>query len=111
MSYEIKESDWKLFRRFHPIAWERFCQQVIEEVNRATSNCTGDYHKRYLEIFDLLLERNEKLAEAFDDIRRSRAIILVTNIKESNLLTDEEFSQFSPETQEAVERLIEIRRM
>jgi hypothetical protein len=31
--------------------------------------------------------------------------------KESNLLTDEEFSQFSPETQEAVERLIEIRRM
>jgi hypothetical protein len=61
MSYEIKESDWKLFRRFHPIALERFCQQVIEEVNRATSNCTGDYHQRYLEIFDLLLERNEKL--------------------------------------------------
>src|SRR5258705_10649017 len=111
MPHEIKESDWKLFRRFHVVALERFCQQGIEEVNRATSNCTGDYHKRYLEIFDLLLERNENMADAFDDIRRSRAIILLTNLKESNLLTDEEFLLFSPETQEAVERLIEIRRM
>ena len=41
MPLEIKESDWKLFRRLHPVALERFCRQVIEEINQATSNCSG----------------------------------------------------------------------
>ena len=48
---------------------------------------------------------------AFDDIRRSRAIMLLTNIKESDLLTEEEFSQFSQETRESVEVILGIRRM
>src|ERR1700730_7202986 len=98
MVREIKESDWKLFRRLHAVAVERFCQQVIEEINRATSNCTEDYHKRYLEVFNLMMDRNEEMARAFDDPRRSTAFFLLANIKASDLLTDEEFSQFSPET-------------
>ena len=110
MAREIKESDWKLFRRLHKVALERFCQRVIEEINHATSNCTEDYHKRYLEVFDLIMDRNEKMAWAFDDIRRSRAIILLTNIRKSDLLTEEEFSQFSPETRESVEVILGIRR-
>jgi hypothetical protein len=111
MVREIKESDWKLFRRLHPVALERFCEQVIEEINQATSDCSGDYHKRYLEVFNLIMNRNEEMARAFDDMRRSMAIILLTNIKEGGLLTDEEFSEFSPETRASVETLIEIRRM
>lgn len=56
------------------------------------------------------MDRNEKMGWAFDDMRRSKAIILLANIKESGLLTDEEFSQFSPETRENVEVIIKIRR-
>jgi len=37
MSLDIKESDWKLFRRLHPVALERFCKQVIEEIIAANS--------------------------------------------------------------------------
>lgn len=110
MFREIKETDWKLFRRLHPVALERFCKQVIEEVNHATSDCTENYHKRYLEVFRLIMDRNEKMAWAFDDIRRSRAILLIANIKESQLLTEEEFSQFSQETRERVEVIITMRR-
>lgn len=110
MVREIKESDWKLFRRFHPIALERFCKQVIEEINHDTSNCTEDYHKHYLELFRLIMNRNEEMGRAFDDVRRSKAFILLANIRESQLLTDEEFSQFSPETREAIEVILEIRR-
>jgi hypothetical protein len=111
MAREIKESDWKLLRRLHAVALERFCQRVIDEINRATSNCTEDYHKRYLEVFDLIMDHNEKMAWAFDDMRRSKAIILLANIKESNLLTEEEFSEFSPETREGVEVILRVRRM
>jgi len=110
MPLEIKESDWKLFRRLHPVALERFCKQVIEEINQATSNCRGDYHKRYLEVFNLIMNRNEEMARAFDDVRRSTAIVLLTNIRKGGLLTDEEFSQFSPETRSRVESILEVRR-
>jgi hypothetical protein len=110
MLREIKESDWKLFRRLHEVALERFCQRVIEEINQATSNCSEDYHKRYLEVFTLIMDRNEQMARAFDDTRRSTAIVLLSNMMETDLLTDEEFSLFSSETRALVESILEIRR-
>jgi len=110
MPREIKESDWKLFRRLHPVALERFCKQVIEEINQATSEVTENYHDRYLEVFRLIRDRNEEMGWAFNDVRRSKGIILLANIKESGLLTEEEFLQFSPETREGVEVIIKVRR-
>lgn len=110
MPSEIKESDWKIFRRLHPVALERFCRQVIEEVNQVTSEVTENFHERYVEVFRFIMDRNEEMARAFDDMRRSKAFILLTNIRESKLLTDEEFQEFSPEAREAVESIIEIRR-
>ena len=107
---EIKESDWKLFRRLHEVALERFCQRVIAEINQATSNCAGDYHKRYLEVYRLIRERDKEMALAFNDMRRSTAFFLLANIRGSDLLTDEEFSQFSLETREAIEVILGIRR-
>ena len=110
MPREIKESDWKVFRRLHQVALERFCQRVIEEINDATSNCSEHYHERYLEVFDLIMDRNEKMARAFDDMSRSRAFLLLANIRQSQLLTDEEFSEFSVEAREAVASIFKIRR-
>jgi hypothetical protein len=109
MPREIKESDWKLFRRLHTVALERFCQRAIEEINQATSKTTENFHERYLEVFHLIMDRNEEMARAFDDMRRSMAFILLANIKESQLLTDEEFLEFSSEAREAIEAILEIR--
>ena len=100
-----------MFRRLHPVALERFCQQVIEEINQATCDCSRDYHKRYLEVFSLIMKRDEQMGRAFNDVRRSTAIILLTNIREAGLLTDEEFSQFSAETRAGVDSILEVRRM
>ena len=110
MVRQISESDWKLFRRLHPVALERFCQAVIEEINQATSDCRGDYHKRYLEVFSLIMNRDEQMGRAFNDVRRSKAIILLTNIREAGLLTDDEFSQFSAETRAGIESILNVRR-
>ena len=111
MTHDIKESDWKLFRRLHSVALERYCKQVIEEINQATSDCRGDYHKRYLEVFSLIMKRDEQMGRAFNDVRRSTAIILLTNIREAGLLTDDEFSEFSAETRAGVDSILEVRRM
>src|SRR6266550_4058537 len=101
MGREIKDSDWKIFRRLHPVALDRFCRRVIEEINHATSNCDENYHERHLEVSRLIMDRNDEMARAFDDLRRSNTFILLANIRESQLLTDEEFSEFSSEAREA----------
>ena len=39
---DIKESDWKVFRRLNSVALERYCQRVLEEVKLATA-CNDSY--------------------------------------------------------------------
>ena len=109
MVYEIKEADWKLLRRLHRVALERFCRRAIEEISAATSDRSGDYHSRFLEVFALVNERNRGLARTFDDLRRSNATLLLAGMMEERLLSEEEFSQFGPETRNSVEALLRLR--
>jgi hypothetical protein len=106
----IKESDWKLFRKLHAISLERFCQRIIQELNDVTSRCVDNYHDCYLNVYSLLRKRDREMAHMFDDPRRSNALDLLTNIMDHQLLTADEFSQFSLETRETVKSWLEARR-
>lgn len=106
---DIKESDWKVFRRLHSIALERYCQHVLEEVRLAAA-CQASYHDCYLKVYRLIRARDKTMAYAFDDPRRSTAFALLANIIHEGLLTDEELKQFSYEAQEHIEEIKRIRR-
>jgi hypothetical protein len=110
MAIQIKESDWKLFRQLHPVALERFCERVLAEVRAATAETGDGYHVRYLRIFDLMRDRDKTIARAFNDPRRSNALILLANIKREGLLTEAELARFSPETREAIRVIEDVRR-
>ena len=83
---DIKESDWKVFRRLHSIALERYCQRVLAEVKHATT-CNDSYHDCYLKLFRLLRDRDKTLARCFNDLRRSTALLQLLIIIEEGLLT------------------------
>jgi hypothetical protein len=110
MPAQIKESDWKTFRKLHSVALERFCRRVLVEIERINSDYAKSSHQRYLDIFDLIQRRNREIAEAFDDFRRSTAVIQLAKIQAHDLLTEEEFSRFSEETRSTVEFLVGLRR-
>jgi hypothetical protein len=105
---DIKESDWKVFRRLHSIALERYCQRVLEEVRLAAA-CQASYHDCYLKVYRLIRARDKTMAYAFDDPRRSTAFALLANIIHEGLLTDEELKQFSYEAQEHIEGIKRMR--
>jgi hypothetical protein len=63
---DIRESDWKVFRRLHSIALERYCQRILEEV-RLTAACNDSYHDCYLKVFRLIRDRDKTMAAAFDN--------------------------------------------
>lgn len=106
---EINESDWDLLRKVHPEALERFSKQILTDVKRISSDGAKGYHRRYLDIWELLRRRDKEMAEAFNDLRRSRAILRIASMKALGVLTEAEFSRFSHETREEVRVLPGIR--
>ena len=73
------------------------------------SDRSDDYHERFLEVFALVNEHNRGLARTFDDLRRSNATLLLASMMEERLLSEEEFSQFGPETRGSVEAILRLR--
>ncbi len=103
---EIKESDWKLLRRTHELALERYCGRVLDESERLHSDTTRSAHERYVAIYQLFHQRDKELANLFNDLRRSNALWQLAAIKGHGLLTGEEFAQFSEETQNLIAVLL-----
>ena len=42
MMREIKESDWKILRQLHSVALERFCEQILFEIEEIRSDSAVD---------------------------------------------------------------------
>jgi hypothetical protein len=105
MKHELPESDWKVFRELRLVALERFCKRVLEEVPRLSLDTERSHHQRYLELFRWLGERNDELAKAFDDPRRSQMLWQLAAICAYGLLTPDEIARFTPHTRERVQHL------
>src|SRR5262249_27257251 len=108
MERGIHEPDWKLFRRLQPLALDRFCQRVLTEVSRLAADSGKSNHERYLAVFKLLERRDEELADAFNNPRRSTALVQLARIRFEGLLTEEEFAGFSLETRASVQVFLDV---
>jgi hypothetical protein len=103
---EIKESDWKVLRRVHPLALERFCERVLAEIDRVSRDGAKGHHSRYLEIFRIIQQRDRDIARLFDNPRRSHALTILAQIRSQGLLTEDEFSSLSSETRGTIQMLL-----
>lgn len=108
MSGDISTADWKVFRDLRSIALERFCERVLGEVSRAASESGQTAHDRYGAVFEIVRTRDRELARMFDDFRRSTAVLQLALMHSLQLLTPEELTRFSAETQSAIRVLAGI---
>jgi hypothetical protein len=99
---DIPESDWKKFRLVHKAALDRHCQETLAKLKPMIDAPGNDIHERYLAIYQYIQERDEEVAQLFNDFRRSTALIQLLAMCKCKLVTDEEFAEFSPETRERV---------
>lgn len=105
MSADFPESDWKALRAAKDAALDRFCARVLDECRAVMDDQSTSHHKRYLRLFKLLEERDDELASAFNDMRRSTALWRIAWIRYLKLFTDEEWERFSPRTRESAQFL------
>jgi len=107
MKHDFPESDWKTFSQLRLVALERFCKRTLDDLQRFSVDAERSYHQRYLELFRWLGERNDELAKAFDDPRRSQMFWQLAAIYAYGLLTPDEFARFTPQTRERIHFLAE----
>ena len=100
MARHLPEEDWKLLGRLAPVALERFCDRVLREATAVANAPAKTSHERYRELYKLIKEQDRDLASAFDDHRRSAALVQLARIYSLGLLTEEELGAFSEETRE-----------
>lgn len=104
----LPERDWRLLRSVHRAALDRYCARVLEECATIIQDTKSSSHDRYVRLFRLVKERDENVAAAFDDLRRSTAIQRLGSMILLGAVTDEELSQFSRETRESAAALVDI---
>jgi len=104
-SHDFPESDWRVFRELRELALDRFCKRALEELEPLRRNSSRTPHERYLDVFRLLRDRDEQLAHAFNDPRRSRMIIQLAAIHAYGLLEPDELARFTPATRSTIEGL------
>jgi hypothetical protein len=98
----IPERDWKLLRDLKPVLLDRFCAEVLRKAAEIATASTGSRHDCYLKLYKFLHNEDEKLAAAFNEHSRSKAIWKLMQIHALGLLTDAEFMSFSEETRKIV---------
>jgi hypothetical protein len=108
MSSDLPESDWRRFKEVRTKLLERYCRRILEEVAVASQATEGSAHERYLAVYKLINERDKRVANAFDDFRRSTAVMHLGLLRRMKLLTDEELGLFSEQTRIRVEGIASL---
>jgi hypothetical protein len=97
-----------MLRTVSRAALDRYCARVLDECIAVVRGDQGTAHDRYLRLFALLRERDDDLARAFDDLRRSTAMPRLAAMMNLGVVSPEELGQFSAPTRQSAVRLAEI---
>ena|SRR3989442_1723405 len=108
MPRDVSESDWKLFRALREAALERFCERTLREVEQLSAASNRSFHERYLDVYRRIQERDDELARAFNDMRRSRMLEQLARMRALHLIEDHELAAFSEQTQGTVAVMTEF---
>jgi len=104
----IKESDWKYLRTIKDTILNRHCDAILEVIDLILQNRKGEEHKSYIQIYRLINDKDKEIAVTYNDLKRSSAIDKICHMRKNLAMTDEEFSKFSEETQNIVNRILDL---
>ena len=104
------ESDWKQLRKIKDEMLASVCEETFIQIEALSEKRTGREHEAYLELWKGIQEGDEKIAEMFNDLKRSNALTKLISCRQYGFLSDENLAKFSQETQSLIEKLIEVQR-
>ncbi len=91
------ESDWKKFVKVKKSSLDLFCQKVNSELAERLSNNEKSAHDIYLDVYQFINKKDKLLANTFDGHSRSKACLQLLQMRNQNLVSQEQLDEFSDE--------------
>ncbi len=108
MSRDIPERDWKKLRTLKDPALNIACERIFLKIERLVESRGAENHKYYLKLWKVMEEEDKEISLMFNELKRSTAIFKLSVWKRNRPLSDENFEEFSEETQRRIESLCDI---
>ena len=86
----IREKDWKLLRSMKDEKLALFCDRVFDRLDDIIRNKGPESHKAYKRLWKTLRSEDHKIADMFDELKRSNALQKLGAWRRYELLDDEE---------------------
>jgi len=107
---KFPESDWKKLRSLKDDALDLACERIFEKIEKISDGRKGQEHKAYLNLWKLIKNEDHEIGIMFDDLKRSNASHKLAAWRRNNVISDEDFSEFSDKTKQTVELLMGVNR-
>lgn len=98
--YEVKESDWKIFRKRVPGWQERYMEKLVQEYLSLLQE-DKMASKKFWELEDRIFKDKRSVGVAID-MRRSRMITNILSLLDDGVIQMEDLKEFSDELQECI---------
>ena len=102
--YEVKESDWKIFRKKVPQWQEDYMKKLNEEYIEILSR-EGSSAKKFCDLEDRVFKDKKSVGVAID-MRRSRMLINILDLINDHVIDLEDLDEFSEELRKTVTQII-----
>jgi len=99
------EADWKTLRGMKGILLKRASSRALERVEKIIGQQKADPHKAYIKLWRVLEDEDRKIARAFNDMKRSNALMKLLDMVRHDLLTKDELNKYTKETKERLEAI------
>ena len=107
---KFPEKDWKRLRSLKADTLSLACDRIFKKVEKISNTRNGKEHKAFLDLWKLIKKEDYEISLMFDDMKRSNAFHKLTAWKRNAIISKEDFSKFTKETQQSIEVLLGIMR-
>lgn len=89
------ESDWEIFKKIRETALDRYCERALDNVEKTIWNSKESNHQRFLDLYALMNEADEKFSEIFDGHSQSKVYYQLLLMRREGLVDDDELEGLS----------------
>ncbi|MGG7055255.1 hypothetical protein [Nitrosomonas sp. ANs5] len=102
----ITESDWKKFKKLKEAALERFCAEVLADVQAANSQADMSNYAKYIYLYKLVENADKRLSLLFDSHSRSKARMQLMHLRSEGLIAENDLEGLSDELIQSTEPIV-----
>jgi len=104
----MKESEWKKFKKLKDKCLQRYCSAVLEEAQELCNLSDKSNHERYIDLYQLMRNRDKDLGRAFDGLSRNKAHSQLLMMYRMGLVEENELDVFEPETKDHIRETVRM---